>query len=189
VDTLITIGSERLYNNLLKRFSTPAATQSPNPVAVVKVANSGGCVDRDDTFKKANRLAQLKNYFFGSDKRVLSPHHVTLDVDKFPAWEVVDAMANTVNTSFLPIGHEEVETAVLQKIVLSLQHESSLVAIMHADQTDGEEAIAESSVMGFMQIQEVDEQTKKLKALVPVPGRIPNKALVVGKWPEPMFLT
>ncbi|KAI4139086.1 MAG: hypothetical protein LQ340_008024, partial [Diploschistes diacapsis] len=46
VNVLFILGSERLYNDLSRRFSKPT-TAGAEGVMVVKLDKSGGCVDRD----------------------------------------------------------------------------------------------------------------------------------------------
>ena len=38
--------------------------------------------------------------------------------------------------------------------------------------------------MGFMYVAEVDEKKNKLRVLAPAGGRLPNKAIIWGPWPE-----
>lgn len=75
VDVLVVLGSERLYSDMLRRYP---ANSSGNSVAVVKLAKSGGCVDREEEFLRAGRNRAVKEYFFGEPKRTLSPHTITV---------------------------------------------------------------------------------------------------------------
>ena len=52
-----------------------------------------------------------------------------------------------------------------------------------AEATD-EEEIRDSSVMGFLYVVDVDEARGRINLLAPVAGRIPNRAIVWGPWPE-----
>lgn len=58
------------------------------------------------------------------------------------------------------------------------------MAIVHAEPSDSQENIRDATVMGFIYVAEVDEKKKKLKILAPLSGRLPNKAVVWGLWPE-----
>ncbi|EPS40034.1 hypothetical protein H072_6144 [Dactylellina haptotyla CBS 200.50] len=193
VTAIAVLGSERLYNTMLKSFAT-----SPG-VTVVKLPTSGGCVDRDPPFKKACRDAAVKKYFFGDEKCTLSPYTVTVEFDSptFALWEVVDstiADAKT-NLSFLPIGEDESslqleEVKRLSPGDIDSRFENLIVAVLQVDAKDaGAKEVGESAVLGFLYVQEVDEKARRMKVLSPVPGRVPAKALLVGKWPEGMFLT
>ncbi|KAK6331641.1 Cleavage polyadenylation factor subunit clp1 [Orbilia javanica] len=196
ITTIAVLGSERLYNTMLKSFS------SSSNVSVIKLPTSGGCVDRDAPYKKAIRDATVKKYFFGDDKCTLSPYTVSIEFDSptFSFWETVDALSsdNKRNTSFLPIGEDESslqigEGDVVRKLGpgdVDSRFENLVVAVLQVDAKDaGAKEVAESAVLGFVFVQEVDEKEKRMKVLSPVPGRVPAKALLVGKWPEGMFLT
>ena len=62
--------------------------------------------------------------------------------------------------------------------------QNSILAIVHADPNDTQENIRDASVLGFVYIAEVDEKRKKVKVLAPLSGRLPNRAMVWGSWPE-----
>ena len=62
--------------------------------------------------------------------------------------------------------------------------QNAILAIVHADPNDAQENIRDASVIGFVYVAEVDEKRKKLKVLAPLSGRLPNKAIVWGVWPE-----
>ena len=62
--------------------------------------------------------------------------------------------------------------------------QNAILAIVHADTSDTQENIRDASVIGFVYIAEVDEKRKKLKILAPLSGRLPNKAMIWGSWPE-----
>lgn len=62
--------------------------------------------------------------------------------------------------------------------------QNCILAIMHADPNDSQENIRDASVMGFVYVAEVDEKKKKMRVLAPVSGRMPNRAVVWGSWPD-----
>lgn len=62
--------------------------------------------------------------------------------------------------------------------------QNCILAIMHADPNDSQENIRDASVMGFVYVAEVDEKRKKMRVLAPVSGRMPNRAVVWGIWPD-----
>ncbi|KAF3936135.1 hypothetical protein ABW19_dt0200646 [Dactylella cylindrospora] len=192
VTTIAVLGSERLYNTMLKSFAA-----SSSSISVIKLPTSGGCVDRDKAFNKSCREATVKKYFFGDERLTLSPYTVSVDLDApgFVFWEVVDslAMEGARNMSFLPIGEDESslkedEVRKVPVAEIDSRYENMVVAVLQCDAKEGRGVVGESAVMGFLYVQEVDEKAKRMKVLSPVPGRVPNKALLVGKWPEGMFL-
>lgn len=84
VDTLLVLGSERLYSDMCRRFED----RPQNPVAVVKLQKSGGCVDREESFMKQSRETAIREYFFGEPKRTLSPYTMTVGFDGLNVWRV-----------------------------------------------------------------------------------------------------
>lgn len=62
--------------------------------------------------------------------------------------------------------------------------QNAIIAIVHAEPGDTQENIRDASVIGFIYVAEVDEKRKKLKVLAPLSGRLPNKAMIWGAWPE-----
>jgi polyribonucleotide 5'-hydroxyl-kinase len=84
VDTLIVLGSERLYSDMVRRFEE----RQHNPITVVKLQKSGGCVDRDEAFMKQTRENAIREYFFGEAKRTLSPYTLSVGFDEMSVWNV-----------------------------------------------------------------------------------------------------
>jgi polyribonucleotide 5'-hydroxyl-kinase len=84
VDTLLVLGSERLYSDMCRRFED----RQHNPVSVVKLQKSGGCVDREEAFLKQSRETAIREYFFGEPKRTLSPYTMTVNFDDLNIWNV-----------------------------------------------------------------------------------------------------
>lgn len=59
------------------------------------------------------------------------------------------------------------------------------LAVMNASPKDSPEAIRTASVMGYVYVSDVDEERKKVKILAPVSGKLSDRPLLFGKWPEP----
>lgn len=59
------------------------------------------------------------------------------------------------------------------------------LAVMHASTRDGPEAVRTASVMGFVYVSAVNEERRKIKVLAPVAGRLGDRPLIWGRWPEP----
>lgn len=57
-------------------------------ITVVKLAKSGGCVDRDEAYLKQVRQVQIREYFFGDAKRTLSPHTQTIDFGQITIYKI-----------------------------------------------------------------------------------------------------
>ena len=79
---------------------------------------------------------------------------------------------------------EDSTSAIFDKVRPSPQMQNSILAIVNAYPEDTQENIRDASVMGFIYIADVDEKKNKLKVLASVGGRLPNKAIIWGSWPE-----
>lgn len=94
VKILVIIGSERLYNDMLRRYNGQS-TGGSEPMVVIKLDKSGGCVDRDESFMKQLRHAQVREYFFGDSKTTLSPHTQQLDFDQLSIYKIAESQFST----------------------------------------------------------------------------------------------
>jgi polyribonucleotide 5'-hydroxyl-kinase len=66
-----------------------------------------------------------------------------------------------------------------------LQHWT--LAVVHAGLRDAPEAVRAASVMGFVYVADVDEERRKVRLLSPVGGRLGDRPLIAGRWPEPFM--
>jgi polyribonucleotide 5'-hydroxyl-kinase len=69
---------------MIRRFEE----RQQNPVTVIKLAKSGGCVDREESYLAQTREIAIKEYFFGEPKRTLSPYTVTTSFDDLRIWRI-----------------------------------------------------------------------------------------------------
>ncbi|KAI9795657.1 MAG: Cleavage polyadenylation factor subunit clp1 [Piccolia ochrophora] len=192
VNVLLVLGSERLYSDMHRRFDSHT-TSTDEKTTVVKLAKSGGCVDRDEEYMKLARQAQIREYFFGDAKRTLSPHTQQVDFHQLTVYKIHEESAFL--TSLLPGGssadlhdadHNDgpVQLRLYDKLSPSPAMQNSVLAIMAADPDDSQENIRDAPVLGFVYVADVDEAKRKVRVLAPVAGRLPVKALVWGMWPE-----
>ena len=79
---------------------------------------------------------------------------------------------------------EDSTSAIFDKVRPSPQMQNAILTIVNAHPEDTQENIRDASVMGFIYIADVDEKKSKLKVLAPLGGRLPNKAIIWGSWPE-----
>lgn len=63
-------------------------TSTEEFITVVKLAKSGGCVDRDEAYLKQVRQVQIREYFFGDAKRTLSPHTQIIDFSQITIYKI-----------------------------------------------------------------------------------------------------
>jgi polyribonucleotide 5'-hydroxyl-kinase len=103
VNAIICLGSERLYSDIVKCFDgQPSSSATPGEsIAVVKLARSGGCVERDAGFMSALRAAQTKGYFYGAGPGmggvVLSPRQQGVEFAGLAVYRIVGAGSTSAN--------------------------------------------------------------------------------------------
>ncbi|KAF1817406.1 hypothetical protein P152DRAFT_445498 [Eremomyces bilateralis CBS 781.70] len=188
VNVILTLGSERLYNHLTKRFSSLGPYD--DPITILKLSKSGGCVDRDAAYLQSLRHDQIRSYFFGtSPSATLSPYTQLLDFSFLSIYTLADPTAAT-NTAFLPGGVDaetagtESDGALFVKVTPSLRMLNSLLAILHCPKEADDETLRQASVVGYVYVSDVDEAKSRVSLLVPVTGRVPERAMIWGEWPE-----
>ena len=86
---MVVLGSERLYSDLMRRFSTQKTIHNET-INVIKVDKSGGCVDRDEIYLRQLRQAQIREYFFGDAKSNLSPHTQQIDFNQIAIYKFAE---------------------------------------------------------------------------------------------------
>lgn len=183
VNVLITLGSERLYSDLARKFSTQNRDPSES-VSVIRLDKSGGCVDRSEEYMKALRHAQIKEYFFGKGgDDTLAPSSQMADFSDLNLFKISEAEVNG-NLEFRPGGYEEDSRPIYEKISPSAGIQNALLAITTASPNDKHEVIRDSSIRGYIYVADVDEAKRKVKLLSPQPGQTPGNAMVLGSWPE-----
>lgn len=91
MNIIFVLGSERLYADLTRKY----ANRTDEPVHVIKLDKSEGCIDRDEAFMKAHRQRQIRNYFFGTgDETALAPTSLSADFDDLNIYRIVDGKSS-----------------------------------------------------------------------------------------------
>jgi len=90
VNTIVVLGSERMYNDINRRFGSRQTADRDGIITVVKLDKSGGCVDRDASYMSQVRHAQVREYFFGDTRTALSPHTTLVDFSDVTIFRVTD---------------------------------------------------------------------------------------------------
>lgn len=187
VNVIVCLGSERVYNDTVRRFD--GQMNAGQVVSVVKIAKSEGCVDRDGGYMKAVGEAQIRSYFYGNAKVgasvSLQPRMQVVEFDALPVlWMRV---GERERDEFLPGGDEEVpvgEGQIFERMgEPSKKMSNCLVAVMNCEPDMDGDVVRDSSCMGFLYVTEVDVEKRKMSLLSPVAGRVPNRALV---WSQDM---
>lgn len=75
---------------MLRRYNGHS-TGGGEPITIVKLDKSGGCVDRDDGYMRQFRQAQVREYFFGDAKNDLSPHTQQLDFSQLNIYKIAES--------------------------------------------------------------------------------------------------
>ncbi|RAL64005.1 hypothetical protein DID88_003193 [Monilinia fructigena] len=162
VNVILVLGSERLYSDMMRRFST-SKTDGGDAISLL-------------------RDATIKEYFFGDAKRTLSPHTQVVNFDELSIFKIREA--NSMHNMFLPGGEEEAEPTQYEKVEPTPLMLHCIFAVMHASIRDSQDTIRDASVMGFVYVAEVDDKKKRLKILAPLNTRVTDRPLIWGTWPE-----
>jgi polyribonucleotide 5'-hydroxyl-kinase len=174
----------------MKRVFT--ISQVLDPITIVRLDKSGGCVDRDEPYMRQLRQNQIREYFFGLGAATLSPYTTTLDFSQVSINRIRDT---TSSSAFDPGADDDDEYdpaqlsspnagTIYEKFVPTLMLQNALLAITQAEPHESQDRIRDASVMGYVYVAEVDEAKRKIRLLSPVGGRVPNKAMIWGSWPE-----
>src|ERR1700738_527940 len=89
--------------------------------------------------------------------------------------------------SFLPGGEEEAEghdPTLFDPVTPSSQLLHCILAVLYASPHDSQDAIRDASVMGFVYVAEVDEKKQRVRILAPLRGKLGDRPMVWGSWPE-----
>ncbi|OQN97358.1 hypothetical protein B0A48_16422 [Cryoendolithus antarcticus] len=186
---LITIGSERMYNDLNRRFGQTRGDDKAIPV--LRLTKPGGAVERDAAFMKLLRAQETRQYFFGPPHTPLNPHSHSIPFSELsiyrartPSDEADDA-AYQPGMDFEPDGSSHSSGSLFEKVEPSTAMTASLMAIKFCSGSGTEESeVRDSAVMGWLYVADVDEVKKRVRFLAPHPQRWGNRALVWGGFPE-----
>lgn len=202
VNVLITLGSERLYSDLSRKF---AQRDPSEPINVVRLDKSGGCVGRSDEYMKSLRHAQVREYFFGHGENTLAPSSQTCDFAELSIFQINEGKPLSANGGWLKKETNDMlddtaqyrsddddeydpsamgSASIYTRVTPSASLRNKLLAITTASSTDSQEVVRDSSVKGYIYVADVDEIKKKVRLLSPQPGSIPANAMVLGSWPE-----
>lgn len=89
VNIIIVLGSSRLHSELQKRFAAEK-TSLGEPYSILLLDKSEGVAERDEGFMQQFCEASIKEYFFGSVGRTLSPATQQVDFDSLSIYRLGD---------------------------------------------------------------------------------------------------
>lgn len=194
ITLVLTLGSERLYNDLNRRFNQSRGDDKAIPV--LRLTKPGGAVESDTAFLKQARAQQVRQYFFGPSHTPLNPHSHSVPFSELNIYRAKSATSDdqsfksgaaAEDDDYEPDASSESSDALFEKVTPSTALMASLVAIKlcpgtHVDDRE----IRDSAVMGFLYVADVDETKKRVRFLAPHPQRWGDRALVWGNLPEPV---
>lgn len=169
VDVVLVIGHERLYSQISSEL------KQEKHISVVKLAKSGGVVQRETPVRKADRDLRVKKYFYGVAGD-LSPVSNSIPFDAVELFRV--GGGPKAPTSALPIGASSASDPLrLAKVAPGRDLVNSLLAVSHADKPEG---LVAANVAGFIHVNDVDMANRVIKYTAPCPGPLPSKFLMLG---------
>lgn len=172
VDMVLVLGDERLWSLL--------SAEVPQK-QVIKLSKSGGVVSRDANFRRRSRMTQIREYFYGKSG-TLSPDSRLLNFSDCVLYRVTGGQA--APSSAMPIGAESlIHKLTVELVTPGPDLVNSVLAVSYAETSD---QVLSSNVAGFICVQKVDVENKRMTILAPCPGFLPNSVLLVGdiKWVE-----
>ncbi|KAJ2722694.1 Cleavage polyadenylation factor subunit clp1 [Coemansia sp. Benny D115] len=198
INTLLVVGNERMYSLFSSRFSKADGSSGSVPVNVVKLAKSGGTVDRDAMYRQQLSAHRIRQYFYGTPSEPVMSFSTVVNFQEISILRVGEDVQAPSST--LPLG----ETRKLSETsVFAVEPDESLthsvLAVTEVNIGNGEEdgsdqkAIEEArkgvvgvQAVGFINVTKVDMEKKRFIAYSPVPGRLPKQVLLYGhiKWME-----
>lgn len=189
VNIVVVIGSVDLHAELQRRFENERTIHGET-ITLILLDKSDGVAERDKDFMKFTREAAIKEYFFGDAKRTLSPFTQSVSFDdvavfRTPDGSVVFSIQPWPSTDSDPASGFYDSKPALERAEVSAEMSHWTLAVMNASVNDPPEVIRQAPVMGFVAIADVDEDRRRLKVLSPVSGRLGNRPMVWGRWPEP----
>ncbi|SCU82587.1 LADA_0C06524g1_1 [Lachancea dasiensis] len=141
-------------------------------LTIVRLPTSSGIVKTDDVFKRALQTSAIREYFYGDSKMVLSPYTIGADFDMLTVWQPTSTLNTNspTNQNLIPV---DINAS-------NLQH--AMVAISYAPRKASGDIVSNSPILGFALIMEVNDTKKRLRILLPVPGRLPEFAMVLTSY-------
>ncbi|KAG7106265.1 mRNA cleavage and polyadenylation factor CLP1 like protein [Verticillium longisporum] len=169
---ILVLGSSRINTELSRRFANER-TGLGEQIHVIHLDRSEGVATRDEGYMQQACEASIREYFFGNIGRTLSPATQQVDFDSLTIYRLGD---------YSVYGNGD-EGLMLSEPSGLMAHWT--LAVMYASTKDSPETIRNANVMGYVYVAEVDKERRKMKVLAPVSGRLGDRPLLWGKWPEP----
>eukprot|EP01004_Peranema_trichophorum_P010117 NODE_8877_length_637_cov_29.361868_g8252_i0.p1 GENE.NODE_8877_length_637_cov_29.361868_g8252_i0~~NODE_8877_length_637_cov_29.361868_g8252_i0.p1 ORF type:complete len:201 (+),score=29.73 NODE_8877_length_637_cov_29.361868_g8252_i0:65-604(+) len=155
------------------------ANQNQTPLHIEKVVRSGGVVPRNPSTRSKELSIAIKEYFYGSrcqGGHTLRPHRVLVSFDNITIYKVGGFR---VAPYLLPVGAtSSVDPCQLDIVQPSENLLHTLGGLSYAQE---ESDIRNANLAGLVHFQEIDIQNRKFTFLIPSPGALPGKFIIIGK--------
>ncbi|KAG0600344.1 hypothetical protein M758_11G026100 [Ceratodon purpureus] len=174
-DVVLVLGQEKLYSMLQEVLKARPG------VDIVKLHKSGGVVNRNSKYRQRTRVQKTKEYFYGLSND-LSPHSSVANFSDLQVYRI--GGGPQAPRSALPIGAEP--TADPTRVVPVGFSRDLLHVVLAVSFAQDPEHLLSSNVAGFIYINEIDMQRKKVTYMAPCPGPLPSQLLLAGSlaWTE-----
>ncbi|KAL3232676.1 mRNA cleavage and polyadenylation factor CLP1 [Nakaseomyces bracarensis] len=136
---------------------------------LLRVPKITGVFQKDDIHIRALQRAAIREYFYGDTRTVLSPYNIGCDTAEITIWKPKSALQDE-NTDLSTLIPATIDSSNLQY---------ALIAITYAPRKSTPEDVLSSPILGFGLVTEFNEKRKKLRILLPVPGRLPSNAMIL----------
>ncbi|EFX06160.1 mRNA cleavage factor complex 2 protein [Grosmannia clavigera kw1407] len=170
VNRVVVLGADaQLYFGLAQRLARETTTFG-EPVQVIQLDASDGVVARTNSLQQQQHEACIREYFFGDAKRTLDPYTQLVDFDALTVYRLPDAGS---------------ADSRLEKVEASNALMHWTLSVMNASNHDPPDVVQHAAVLGFVYVADVEADRRKMRILAPVSGRLGDRPLVLGRWPEP----
>jgi polyribonucleotide 5'-hydroxyl-kinase len=151
---------------------------------VTKIPKSGGVVTRPRQFRRNARAARVKEYFYGPVAE-FSPHTAVLDFSDITVLRIGTGVS-LVPQSALPIGSASTaDPEALEEVPITAELSHSILGVSFAPTQD---QVLTSNIAGWICIQSINFERRKVTALSPCPVSLPGRFLLLAspeiKWLE-----
>jgi polyribonucleotide 5'-hydroxyl-kinase len=181
VNIVIVIDSGRLEESLKDMFKNEQ-TSLDEPITVVGINKSKELPAADDGWTALEREAEIKEYFFGDAKAVLSPFTQQVRFDKLTVYKVPETSGRLADLGGAADGVDDGMT--LTRVEPDYSMHNWTLAVMQASVKDPPEAVRSAPVLSFVYAAEVNEDKEELRLLGSGPGTLGEHPMIWGKWPE-----
>jgi polyribonucleotide 5'-hydroxyl-kinase len=169
------MGQDLLLNKLKKSL--------PETCTVLKLPVSGGATARSREYRKRTRDRSAREYFNGSrvSGASLTPSVQEVSFDDITVLRIPNK-EDVADEGIRPIGKASaIDPNKARPVELDSNLLHAILAVSHA-QT--EEEVLDRNIAGFVHVQGIDVDQRKITLLCPQKGELPGKFLLMGgiKW-------